>query len=376
MENKRPEKKKRQSGRRWRQLRLLLLIGMAAGMFFFHTPLIKTVQGWLPNHAPEASQTSAGFEIPAKEGLSAVRKGTLYIVNGKRLKALNPGGELLWQKELKETAASVMPSYDGVFVRTEKGDRILRYSSLGKLMSEVPVPGPFTVVHESAKGILFEDRESRQYFWTDVSGKLLGTQPLQEEQILKTVVDPESGDAAIATLKADGATLESALQRYDANGRLVGARTFKDAVLLDMAFMDSQLVVILDDRIISLDQQMEDHWLVKEPARYQGSSFGEKFFWINRAQEDQTLQCYSRDGKVMISLPFKDRITLMAAGEDNQVAVVSGQRVRVYSQNGDLKSDMTLHKVPQKIYWLSARQLLVFYGDAAGIETIGARDKL
>lgn len=376
MGKKRPEKQRKQASKRMRQLRLLLLIGLAAGILYYRVPLISVVQGWLPANVSRASTPAAGMTIPPQEKLSAVRKGTLYLLNGKGLRAIKADGTPLWKKELKEPAIAVTPSYDGVFVNTEKGDRLLRYSSMGKLLGEVSVPGSFTAVHETSKGILFEDRELKQYIWTDVSGSALGTQQLPEEQILKVVVDPESGDAAIATLKADGATLESSLQRYDAGGRLIGARTFKDAVLLDMQFMDSQLVVVLDDRILSLDQQMEDHWLVKEPARYQGSSFGEKFFWINRVQEDQMLQCYSQEGKVMISLPLKETMTLMEAGDDNQIAVVSDQRIRVYSQSGDLESDMTLHKVPQRLKWLSPKVLLIFYGDSAGIENIGAREKL
>lgn len=376
MKKRHADKKQQQTSRRLRQFRLFLLIGIVAGIIVYRNPLIGFVEAWIPVDATKASVPTAGVIIPSEEELSTVRKGVLYLLNGKQLSAVKADGSLLWKKELKEPVVSVMPSYDGVFVKTEKSNKLLRYSSIGKMMSEISVPGSFTVLYETSKGILFEDRELRQYIWTDVSGGVLGTQQLPEEQILKTVVDPESGDAAIGTLKADGATLESALQRYDASGRLIGARTFKDAVLLDMQFLDSQLVVVLDDRIISLDQQMEDHWLVKEPARYQGSSFGDKCFWINRVQEDQILQCYNKDGKVMTSLPLKETMTLMETGSENQVAVVTGQRVRVYSENGDLKSDMTLHKVPLKVHWLSSKQLLIFYGDSAGIENIAAREKL
>ncbi len=376
MEKKRPAKQRKQASRRIRQLRLLLLIGLVAGSIYYRIPLMNHVQGWLPINQTKVSTAESRLSIPSEEERTAVRKGILYLLSGKQLIAVKADGTTLWKKELNEAAVSVMPSYDGVFIKTEKNRILLRYSALGKRMSDIPVPGSFTGVHESSKGILFEDRGLKQYTWTDISGNVQGSQQLQDEEVLKAVVDPESGEVVIATLKADGATLESSLQRYDAGGRLIGARTFKDAVLLDMQFMDSQLVVVLDDRIISLDQQMEDHWLVKEPARYQGSSFGESFFWINRVQEDQMLQCYSKEGKVMISLPLKETMTLMEAGNDNQIAVVSDQRVRVYSQSGDLESDMALHKVPQRLKWLSSKLLLVFYGDSAGIENIGARDKL
>ncbi len=370
-----PGKRKHKTTKRFRQIRLLVLLIFAAGLAFYRTPLLEAVRVGIPPKTSSASTPAALLSIPALEGSAAVRNGTVYLLQRKALKALKADGSLIWEKALTEPALSVIPSYDGIFVKSQKGP-LLRYSSLGKFMNEITVPGSFGNVYESAKGILFEDRALRQYFWTDVAGKLLGTQQLAEEQILKTAVDPESGDAVIATLKADGATLESALHRFDANGRLIGARTFRDAVVLDMEFMESRLVVILDDRLISLDAQMEDHWLVKEPVKYQGASFGKKSFWINRVQDDQMLQCYSVEGKVLISLPFKEPMTLMEAGEGNQVAVVSGQRVQVYSEKGDQLSDLTLAKVPQRLFWLSDKHLLIFYGDSASIENIGTRSKM
>lgn len=380
MTKKRSEKLKRRSSRKLRQLRLLFLICIVAGTVFYRIPLSDAVQGFLPSGKPETAAASGTQVLPAQEAAVTARKGTVYTVGGRSLKALKANGALLWAKTLEAPGAAVLPSYDGVFVRPESANILLRYSALGKYMNEVPVPENFSHVYESVNGILFEDRQLRQYTWTDIKGKVLGTQLIPEAHILKTAVDPETGDTVIATLKSDGGTLESALHRFDASGRLTGARTFRDAVLLHMQFMESQLVVVLDDRIINLDQQMKDRWMVREPARYQAVSFGTEHFWVDRIQtgfqEVQTLQCYNKEGKALFSLPFKDPLTLLEAGEGRQVAVVSGQHVQIYSEKGILNAEIQLAKVPHRIQWLNEKYLLIYYGDAIGIENINKRNPL
>lgn len=379
MSKKRTEKKKNRGSRKLRQLRLLVLIGLLAGVVFYWTPLIGIFQGLLPSGRTAAVNNPAVI-LSAQEAATAVRKGIVYTMTGKTLKAIKPEDSVLWEKNTELASASVLPSYDGVFVVPPEKDRLYRYSTLGKLMNEVPVPGPFTHIYESVSGILFEDRPMNQYTWTDISGKVLGSQQVAEEHILKTAMDSETGDTIIATLKTDGGTLESALHRYDSNGRLMGARTFKDSVLLNMQFIQSQLVVILDDRMISLDSQMKDHWIVREPARYQAVSFGSDKFWVERVQtgfkETQVLQCYSKEGKALLSLPFDRDITLLSAGDGNQVAVGTGQKIQVYSEKGNLTAEMQLAKVPQKILWLDGKHLLIFYGDSVSIMSVGKGNSL
>ncbi len=379
MMSKHAKKTKRRSSRKLRQMRLLILICLTAGMLYYWGPITAAVQVWIPAGKQDAAR-SAALGLPAQETEVTVQKGTIFMLADHALKALKSDRSLLWSKELKDPAQSVIPSYDGVFVQSEDAEKLLRYSFLGKLMGEVPVPGPFSQVYESVNGILFENRSLRQYTWTDSSGKVLGTQVVQEEHILKTTVDTDSGDTVVATLKTDGGTLESTLHRFDSSGRLTGARTFRDAVLLNMQFMNSRLIVVLDDRMISLDQQMKDHWVVREPARYQAVSYGPENFWVDRvqtgAQDNQVLQCYNQDGKVLFSLPFKGELTLMAAGEGHQVAAVSGQRLQIYSEKGILNSEIQLTKVPEKIVWLNAKHLLIFYGDSVSTESIDKRNPL
>lgn len=373
MMGKKTVKTKRRSSKKLRQFRLLILICLIVGGFYYWRPLTAAVQGWLPAKESQVAATA----LPAEDTAIAVRKGTVYTVAGRSLKALKPDGSVLWERSLSQAAGTVMPSYDGVFVIPEDPQKLLRYSSLGKLLGETTAPGPYSHVYESVNGILFEERSLRQYMWTDGSGNLLGTQQIPDEHIIKTTVDPESGDTVIATLKTDGGTLESALHRFDSHGRLTGARTFRDAVLLNMQFTASGLVVVLDDRIISLNQQMKDNWSVREPASYEAVSFGSAYFWVDRiqtgAEGSQALQCYNQDGKVLFSLPFKDPLTLLAAGEGDYVAVVSGQRLQVYSGKGTLNSEIQLVKVPEKMIWLNQKHLLIFYGDSVSIENIDKR---
>lgn len=372
---KKTEKNKRRptSSRRLRQLRLLILIGMVAGAAFYWKPLVSIVQAWLP----VKSVPAAGLVLPAQEGAVTSRKGTVYTVTGQALKALKPDGTVIWERNMPHAGTAVLPSYDGVFVKPDVPGKLLRYTSLGKLMAEIPVPGPYTHVYESVNGILFEERSLQQYTWVDSSGGLLGSQQIPGEHIIKTAVDPDSGDTVIATLKTDGGTLESALHRFDSHGRLTGARTFRNAVLLNMQFVGTRLIVVLDDRLISLNEQMKDHWVVQEPAIYQAVSFGSAHFWVNRVQTglegNQVLQCYSLEGKVLFTVPFKDRLTLLAAGENNQVAAVSGQRVQIFSGKGVLDSEFQLVKVPEKILWLNDKRLLIFYGDSVSIENSDKR---
>lgn len=372
--SKKPMKTKRRSSRGWRKFRLLLLILLAAGAVYYWKPLTAAFQARMP----VAGTPAAALTLPQEETAVTARKGTVYTVNGLSLKALKPAGSLLWERSLPAPGVAVMPSYDGVFVKSQDQDTLLRYSSLGKLMGEITAPGPYTHVYETVNGIIFEERTLRQYTWTEGSGKIRGTQQIPDEHIIKTAVDPDSGDTVIATLKTDGGTLESALHRYDSSGRLTGARTFRDAVLLHMQFTQSQLVVVLDDRMISLDAQMKDHWIVQEPARYQAVSFGAETFWVDRVQtgfqETQVLQCYNQEGKVLFSLPMKDRITLLTAGDKDQVAVVFGQRLQVYSGKGVMNGEMQLPKAPEKMIWLSQKHLLIFYGDSVSIENIDKRE--
>lgn len=375
-----PKKQKRRSSRRQRQFRLLLLICMAAVIAFYHKPIINSVKSLFPAENQAALSLSSTVTLPAKKSAVTARKGIVYVLTDKSIKALKSNSSVLWEKELENAASSVIPSYDGVFVVQSDGSKLIRYSPLGKLTGEIPVPGPFSHVHESVNGILFEDRETCQYTWTDVYGKILGNQLIQEDHILKTEVDPDSGDTVIATLKSDGSTLESALHRYDSSGRLTGARTFRDGVLLNMRFDGSQLIVVLDDRIISLDQQMKDHWTVREPARYEAVSFGQEHLWVERiqtgVQEAKVLQCYNQDGKAIFSLPVKGSLTLLEAGEGNQVAVVLGQLIQIYSEKGILNSEIQLAKVPDKIIWLNSKHLLIYFGDSVSIENIDKRDPL
>lgn len=378
--SKHREKLKRRFSSKLRQLRLLLLICLAAGTLFYWEPMVSVIQGQISAGKSIPANRAAALALPIRDNSVAIRKGIVFIVKDRSLKALKADGSLFWEKELKEPAESVIPSYDGVFVKPAKAGSLIKYSSMGKFICDVAAPSSFTHLYESINGILFENRSLRHYTWTDGVGRILGTQLIPEEYILKTTVDPESGDTVIATLKTEGGTLESALQRYDSSGRLTGARTIRDAVLLNMQFIKSQLIVVLDDRMISLNEQMKDRWIVREPVRYQAVSFGSEHFWVDRTQagfqETQILQCYNPDGKVIFSLPFKDRLTLLEAGIGEQVAVVSGQKVQIYSEKGILNSEIQLTKVPEKIQWLNAKQLLIFYGDSIGIENTDKRNPL
>ncbi len=360
-----------------RQLRTLGLLLIFGALAVFWQPLLQRFQG------PAAVRTAAAPEqalslraLPADAGAVAVRKGLVYTLAGQTLRAIRPDGTAQWEKTLSKPGLQLYPSFDGVLVRTGE-TALLRYNALGKPTGSVAVPGEFTGVQESVSGLLFEDRQSGRYTWTDVSGKVLGTQEITGAHILKAVMDPDSGDTVIATLKSDGSVLESALHRFDAAGRITGARTFRDAVLLHMAFMDSRLTVVLDNRILSLDPQMRDYWLVKDPARYQGADFGPEQFWVDRiqtgVQEAQVLQCYDRDGRVVVSIPTAGAITLMKAGPRNQVAAVSGQRLQIFTDRGVLSGELQLPKVPLGIHWLDDKHLLVRYGDGFSIEVTEAR---
>lgn len=368
---------KRNTSRRLRQLRTLGLLLAVGALAFFWQPLQQRLQG------PAALRTVAAPEqalplqaLPADAAAVAVRKGLVYTLATDRLRAIRPDGSVQWEKTLPEPGVQLYPSFDGVLVRTGGGD-LLRYNALGKATGRVAVPGEFSGVQESVSGLLFEDRQGGRYTWTDVSGKVLGTQEITGAHILKAVMDPNSGDTVIATLKSDGSVLESALHRFDAAGRITGARTFRDAVLLHMAFMDSRLTVVLDNRILSLDPQMRDYWLVRDPARYQGADFGPERFWVDRiqtgVQEAQALQCYDRDGQVVVSIPTVGDITLMEAGPRNLVAAVSGQRLQVFTDRGVLSGEIQLPKVPLGIHWLDEKHLLIRYGDGFSIEATEAR---
>lgn len=370
---KTPIKAKRRTSRRWRQFRLLLLVVMAAGIFYYWKPWMPFIQMRLP----AAVMPAPAQALPSEKDAVTARKGTVYTVNGLALKALKTDGSVLWERKLSKPAAGVIPSYDGVIAMSADRKSLLKYSALGKLMGEVPAAGPYTGIYESAVGLLFEERNLRQYTWTDSAGNVLGTQQIPDEHLIKIAVDPESGDTVIATLKTDEGMLESALHRFDGSGRLTGARTFRDAVLVHMQFSGSQLVVVLDDRMISLDEQMKDRWTVQEPARYQAVGFGTETFWVVRAQagiaEAQVLQCYNQDGKVLFSLPVNDRMSLLAIGEKEQAAVVTGQRLQVFTGKGVSNGELQLPKVPEKIVWLTQKQLLIFYGDSVSIESIDTR---
>lgn len=378
--NRKRQPKKKRSSRLLRRFRTLLLLAGIGLAVFYWQPLMQLLPGREQPAAPAAKAAmapAASAVWPTDPAFVAVRRDTAYLLSGPVLRALKPDGTPLWEKTLPEPGTALYPSFDGVFVQVGDGTRLLRYSGMGKLNGTVIAPGPFTAVQESVNGILFEDRTSGRFTWTDVAGKVLGTQDLAEAHILKAVMDPDSGDTVIATLKNDGSTLESALHRFDAGGRLTGARTFRDAVLLQMGFMNTRLMVVLDNRLISLDPQMRDYWLVRDPARYQGAAFGQDRLWVDRiqtgVQEAQVVQCYNRDGQVVTSIPFTGGVSLMAAGPKDQLAVVSGQRVQIYTERGALGGELQLAQVPLGLTWLDDKRLLVRYGDSYSIETTEAR---
>lgn len=381
MKKKRASKRKPGISRGMRRLRTLLLLLTVGGVIFFRVPLMEFVKAATADtRKPAVAATADAEQFSASSGAFAIRKGVIYQLTEQSLNGYKAEGSLLWSKTLSEKTAGLFSSYDGVFILTAQEDKLLRYSPLGKLLGTVAVPGEFTAVSESLKGIVFEDRGKNAYTWTDVTGKILATHEMTEEHVLKSVVDPESGDTVIATLKNDGNAIESALYRFDYAGRLSGARTFKDAIVLDMNFLKARLMVVLDNKLISLDPQMRDHWLIKEPARYQDVSFSEESFWVNRTQgESQTgqmIQCYLGSGELKASVSFKESLNGMSAGANNQVAIATKSSIRIYSNKDTIGDEIQLSNAPTRVTWIDDSHLMVYYTDGAEIVKTNKRTPL
>lgn len=278
----------------------------------------------------------------------------LIKYQGGILALYNMAGEQLWSINLAINRPAIKTNSNSVYIIDENKNQILRINKKGEQVYKSPLDknySNFNVCDNNYMVLHHETEDPVQYITIiNEKGKKVSEIVLGEGKITNMAILKTCDRIAINTININKDSLENNILIYDLKANLLGSENFKDNIILNIFYNEKGDLIVIDEKnIFSINEDNVINWKtdfndpiiiinIKNRNFITTYSKGSNKGSIIYSPAENTIKTLSYDGKLLSEIKQGEEAVNIDSYK-NDIIVYSSRTIFKYNKNGNLKME-------------------------------------